>query len=949
MRLGFAAACCALLGAPALALNVDYQVRVEIVWHFEGGCDDEPLQDQEYTAMVRAGDNTFSPPLSISPCLTVDFDGNSSNNYATIFRNVANSAATNLTIGLLAYEDDCADRCTFDSGCLFGVSDDCLLDALNLGTIAFRTNTPGAWTSHGPFGSGSHYVQVGVMWTYTPLNGFTEIFTGGDTNDLAYKSITFTPDGTTNGYTACIQPAAQFITDPSGGINLGLVDDSYTQIISTNGQVALYGVTYSNLFVGSNGYITFGAGDGGFEESTTNHFNLPRISALFDDLNPSQAGTISWHDLPDRVAVTYLGVTEHNAGNSNNVQVELFFDGRIRITWLEVDAADGLAGLSLGTGVPVSFAETDLSALAACPTFSATPFAPLPGNNAVSANSSVLIDYSESTLPASFTPASLKVWGRQTGFLPGAFEFPLATAGDFNPSGNFKPGEEVIVMLNPRILSSSGKVLKPLQYHFTAAAAGCTNFMFYGNGQSLGGDSSSSTALGDVDGDGDLDLLVGNDSGFDPNRLYLNAGSGTFTNSGQALGTNTTTSVSLGDLDSDGDLDAVFGNDGSPSWVYWNNGAGTFTDSGQTVGNDQTRSVALGDVNGDGSLDLVTGNNAGSSRVYFNNGAGLMVDSGQALAAASFARLALGDTDLDGDLDMVITHLSGPNRLYTNNGAGFFADSGVWVGGTNRMPALANVDGDGDLDLVLASSLGPDTVLINDGSGTFTDSGQALAVGGVYETVTVSLGDVDGDGDLDLVSGKYNRQSRLYLNNGSGTFTTNVPIMAVEPTYAVAMGDLDGDGDLDLAAGNGFFGPERVYLNISCLETGDSDGDGIPTPAEISVGLNPANPADAAADSDTDGQSVLQEYIAGTLWNDGTSYFRLEAFTRSDLVVNNVVNVKSGRVYTIERRSDMSGAPDWAPFQVFTSSFNISHFEFSTASAETQQYFRAKVRLTPPP
>lgn len=950
MRYGYVAALCALLGAPAFALNVDYQVRVDTLWHFEGGCDDEPLQAQEYTAIARAQDDTLSPPMSIGPCLTVDFDGNTSNDYGVVYRAVANTTATNVIIGLLAFEDDCGDRCAFDSGCLFGVSDDCLLDANNLGTITFRTNAPGVWKSYGPFGSGSHYVQVGVIWSYTALDGFTELFTGGgDSNDLAYKTVTFTPDGSANGYTACLQPAQQFITDPAGGVNLGLVDDSHAGITTTNGQVVLYGVSYSNLFVGSNGYLTFGAGDGTFAESTTNHFNLPRISALFDDLNPSQAGTITWRDLPDRVAVTYLGVTEHNAGNSNNVQVELFFDGRIRITWLRLDAADGLVGLSIGSGLPLAFTETDITALASCPRFTATPFSPGHANAAVSAGSSVLIDYSEPILQASFSGSSFKVWGKQTGFYPGAFEFPCAQCGDFNPSVNFLPGEDVVVMLNSGILSSNGLVLNPRQWQFTVTAAGCTNFTFYGNGQALGGDSSTSVALGDVDGDGDLDLLVGNNVNSDPNRLYLNNGSGIFTNSGQALGTNATSAVALGDLDSDGDLDAVFGNEGSPSWVYLNNGAGTFTDSGQSVGNDQTKSIALGDLNGDGHLDLVTGNEAGSSRVYFNNGAAILADSGQALAAASFAGLALGDTESDGDLDLVLTHLSGPNRLYTNNGTGFFTDSGQALGGTNRMPVLGNVDGDLDLDLVLASSVGPDRVLLNDGGGNFSDSGQALAVGGVFETTAVSLGDVDGDGDLDALSAKYNRQSRLYLNDGSGLFTTNVPVMAVEPTYAVAMGDLDGDGDLDFVSGNGFFGPERIYRNISCLETGDSDGDGIPTPAEIANGLNPANPADAAADNDTDGQTVLEEYIAGTPWNDGTSYFRLEAFTRDDIVLNNIVNVRSGRVYTIERRNALGALPDWTPYQVYTSSFNIFYFQFGTAGVDSQQYYRAKVRLTPPP
>ncbi|UCC31530.1 MAG: S8 family serine peptidase, partial [Phycisphaerales bacterium] len=115
---------------------------------------------------------------------------------------------------------------------------------------------------------------------------FTEEFLGDF--DLGNKTVTFQPDGSVSFYRACTEDASAFPTDPAGGTVLSLGDDDFSTLTLSGGQtVSLYGASYDTFYVGSNGYITFVAGDQEYWETLAWHFGLPRISGLFRDLNPS--------------------------------------------------------------------------------------------------------------------------------------------------------------------------------------------------------------------------------------------------------------------------------------------------------------------------------------------------------------------------------------------------------------------------------------------------------------------------------------------------------------------------------------------------------------------------------------------------------------------------------------------------------------------------------------
>jgi len=192
---------------------------------------------------------------------------------------------------------------------------------------------------------------------------FTEYFSSGeDIFDLSNRSVMFTPTNDGTFYSGSQQEITKLPTDPSGGTELSLGDDDY-ELVKLKGQETLFifSSSFASFYVGSNGYITFGEGDNAHSESLAAHFDMKRISVLFEDLNPSGGGTVSWKEMSDRAVVTWENVPEYGSSNSNTFQIEMFFDGRIQLSWLTIEAVNGIVGLSNGLGVPGDFEETDIS------------------------------------------------------------------------------------------------------------------------------------------------------------------------------------------------------------------------------------------------------------------------------------------------------------------------------------------------------------------------------------------------------------------------------------------------------------------------------------------------------------------------------------------------------------------------------------------------------------
>ncbi|NML67910.1 hypothetical protein HHL22_22140 [Hymenobacter sp. RP-2-7] len=413
--------------------------------------------------------------------------------------------------------------------------------------------------------------------------------------------------------------------------------------------------------------------------------------------------------------------------------------------------------------------------------------------------------FSQPLTPAA--PAALHVFssqrgGRRTHATPASGREHTLT---FTPSAYpFQPGETIRYTVTTAAASASEHLARPLVGQFTTAVSCTSAGVFEAGTQVAVGRYPDGLALGDVDGDGDLDVLNTQFSAISNTvSVRLNDGTGQCSGTQSVAVGNAPKRVVLGDVDGDGDLDLLTANQGSSSVsVRFNDGRGQFS-GGSDLGVDYypTR-VTLGDLDGDGDLDLLVATGSGWLNVRLNDGAGGFRPGPSVRASGSTTDATLGDVDGDGDLDVVASNfVSNAVSVRLNDGAGSFSGTlEVPTGAEPQALALGDVDGDGDLDLVVTSgSTSKAYIQLNTGRGSFT-AGAVVPVGvGPY---TLALGDVDGDGDLDLLTGNIYGYVSLGRNQGGGNFLNpdgrSYFVTDFVNTTDLALGDMDGDGDLDL-------------------------------------------------------------------------------------------------------------------------------------------------------
>ena len=358
----------------------------------------------------------------------------------------------------------------------------------------------------------------------------------------------------------------------------------------------------------------------------------------------------------------------------------------------------------------------------------------------------------------------------------------------------------------------------------------------------------------DIDGDGDLDILLPNSDGYfakgaaEPFSVYLNDGTGVFTSGAQQIVNGYTgyvRQIATGDVDGDGDLDLYIPSAWGDADVLLFNDAGVFVDHAATSLpglHSHAGATRFADVDNDGDLDLFVSDGWAQSaltpaHLYLNDGTGKFTEvpmgqlpSGEGAQPIDFD---VFDADGDHDLDLLIDLHQVKSLLWINDGAGHFTDASANLpaqSGLKYGPVPCDVDGDGDLDIWVDNS-GPnytEQLLINDGTGKFADETAMRVTGNVdgADDNGVACVDIDGDGDLDAVVASLSDNERVLLNDGTGHFTALAGAFpqVSDSTLWFDFGDVNGDGRIDCATSQG----ESSFLDRLYLGTPNAPVDILP-------------------------------------------------------------------------------------------------------------------------
>ena len=367
------------------------------------------------------------------------------------------------------------------------------------------------------------------------------------------------------------------------------------------------------------------------------------------------------------------------------------------------------------------------------------------------------------------------------------------------------------------------------------------------------GPSPYNVAIGDLDGDGKPDLVISN-SGSNYISIFRNTstsgsiGSGSFAAKQDFTTGNGPRTIAIGDLDGDGKPDLAVVNSISNSVSILRNtstsgsiGSGSFAAKQDFATGVQPYSLAIRDLDGDGKPDLAVGNRVSATiSVLRNTSTSGSIGSGSFAAKQDFTTnglplsVAIGDLDGDGKPDLAVANQSGGVSVFRNTStigsigsSSFSAKQDFSTGNNSVSVAIGDLDGDGKPDLTVVNAASNTISVLRNistsgsiGSSSFAAK-QDFATGS--EPFSVAIGDLDGNGKPDLAVANFSSNTVSVFRNtstiasiGSSSFAAKQDFSVGSQPFSVAIGDLDGDGMPDLASAN--FGS----FNLSLLRNADA-------------------------------------------------------------------------------------------------------------------------------
>jgi hypothetical protein len=292
-----------------------------------------------------------------------------------------------------------------------------------------------------------------------------------------------------------------------------------------------------------------------------------------------------------------------------------------------------------------------------------------------------------------------------------------------------------------------------------------------------GGTKPVAVALADLDGDGKLDAAVANEGSNNVSVLIGNGAGGFLPAPKSPFGTDSARPavVITGDFNGDARRDvAVVNNSSADVSIMLGDGTGGLALAGPptVTHGDHPRTAAAGDFNGDGKLDVAVGNDSGNVAVLIGDGTGKLSSAAGSPFGLTPAALGAGDFNGDGKLDVAVANTTGKVTILAGNGAGALTPlpatvPAITAGSGPSSLAVADVSRDGKLDIVIANAGSGDlTVLLGDGAGGFTAApGTPVQTGGASPS-SLALADLNGDGKIDLVAVNAGSASLSVLLNG---------------------------------------------------------------------------------------------------------------------------------------------------------------------------------------